>query len=126
MTHPLASALDATLRQIVREAMHETMREELPALLREALAEAAAAPATDSRVYLTTKEAAKMAGVSEGTIRTWISERTLPAVRVGRRFRIERRALDGYLAGCGDEGVDLEAHEREIFDKVRRRSSRSD
>jgi len=49
--------------------------------------------------YLTVKETADLLGVSAQTIRQYIKNGTLPAIKIGD-YRISRKALDE-LAGCG-------------------------
>ena len=49
--------------------------------------------------YLRVKEAAKMLGYSEDTIRNWInrSKNPLPATKAGRDWLIKRTDLDAFL-----------------------------
>jgi len=61
-------------------------------------------PPTTSDEFLTVDEVAETLRVNPQTVRNWISDGTLPAVRVGRRIRITRRDLDrvmeqGYRPG---------------------------
>ncbi len=54
--------------------------------------------------FLTVAEVAEMLKLNQQTVRNWIDQGSLPAVRVGRRVRIKRsdleRVLDeGYSAG---------------------------
>jgi excisionase family DNA binding protein len=56
--------------------------------------------------YLTVAEVAGMLKLNQQTVRNWIDQGSLPAVRVGRRVRIkrsdfERVVADGYQAGSG-------------------------
>jgi excisionase family DNA binding protein len=56
--------------------------------------------------YLTVAEVAEKLKLNQQTVRNWIDQGSLPAVRVGRRVRIKRsdfeRVLDeGYSAGTG-------------------------
>src|SRR3981081_3142165 len=58
--------------------------------------------------YLTVAEVAQLLSVNQQTVRNWIDQRSLPAVRVGRRVRIKRSDLervlaDGYSAGAATE-----------------------
>lgn len=44
-------------------------------------------------------EAAQLAGVTSRTIRRWLAEGYLPAVKVGGRWRISQETLDRLLRG---------------------------
>ena len=48
--------------------------------------------------YLTVKEIADRLKLNQQTIRNWIDEEKLPAVRIGRRVRVRRVDLDAMLA----------------------------
>lgn len=59
--------------------------------------------------FLTVAEVAELLKLNQQTIRNWIDQGSLPAVRVGRRVRIRRSDLDqilssGYRAGAGQLG----------------------
>jgi excisionase family DNA binding protein len=61
--------------------------------------------------YLTVAEVAELLKLNQQTVRNWIDQGSLPALRVGRRVRIKRsdlaRILDeGYSAGHGHAGQD--------------------
>jgi len=54
--------------------------------------------------FLTVAEVAEMLKLNQQTVRNWIDQGSLPALRVGRRVRIKRSDLervlaDGYSAG---------------------------
>jgi excisionase family DNA binding protein len=54
--------------------------------------------------FLTVAEVAEMLKLNQQTVRNWIDQGSLPALRVGRRVRIKRSDLDrlldeGYRAG---------------------------
>ena len=56
--------------------------------------------------FLTVAEVAGLLKLNQQTVRNWIDQGSLPAVRVGRRVRIRRSDLerlldDGYSAGAG-------------------------
>jgi excisionase family DNA binding protein len=56
--------------------------------------------------FLTVAEVAEMLKLNQQTVRNWIDQGSLPAVRVGRRVRIKRADLarvinDGYSGGSG-------------------------
>jgi excisionase family DNA binding protein len=48
--------------------------------------------------FLTVKEVAEHLKLNQQTVRNWIDDRQLPAVRVGRRVRVRRADLDEMLA----------------------------
>lgn len=59
--------------------------------------------------YLTVAEVAQLLKLNQQTVRNWIDQGSLPALRVGRRVRIKRSDLervlaDGYNAGSAAEG----------------------
>jgi excisionase family DNA binding protein len=59
--------------------------------------------------FLTVAEVAEMLKLNQQTVRNWIDQGSLPAVRVGRRVRIRRSDLDrklddGYMAGGASAG----------------------
>ncbi len=69
--------------------------------------------------YLTVAEVAGMLKLNQQTVRNWIDQGSLPAVRVGRRVRIkrsdfERVLADGYSAGSG-AGADSRSPNAEDF-----------
>jgi excisionase family DNA binding protein len=58
--------------------------------------------------YLTVAEVAQLLKLNQQTVRNWIDQGSLPALRVGRRVRIKRSDLervlaDGYSAGATAE-----------------------
>lgn len=50
-----------------------------------------------SRPFFTTHEVAELLKVSEATVRTWIHESELRAVRFGREFRIAVKDLEAFV-----------------------------
>jgi excisionase family DNA binding protein len=61
--------------------------------------------------YLTVAEVAGMLKLNQQTVRNWIDQGSLPALRVGRRVRIkrsdfERIVADGYRSGAGASARD--------------------
>ena len=55
--------------------------------------------------FLTVAEVAEMLKLNQQTVRNWIDQGSLPAVRVGRRVRIkrsdlERKLEEGYMPGA--------------------------
>ena|SRR5207302_1770709 len=61
--------------------------------------------------FLTVAEVAETLKLNQQTVRNWIDQGSLPAVRVGRRVRIkrsdfERVLAEGYIAGSGTAARD--------------------
>ena len=59
--------------------------------------------------FLTVAEVAQLLKLNQQTVRNWIDQGTLPAVRIGRRVRIKRSDFDriveeGYRPGSGAPG----------------------
>ncbi len=50
-----------------------------------------------SKPFLTTREIAELLKVSEATVRTWIHDRELRAIRVGREFRVAATDLEAFV-----------------------------
>ena len=78
------SGFESELRELIRGIV----REELDRAL------ADAKPTDD---YLSTKAAATLASVAEGTIRRWIREGRITGHRAGRVLRLRRSDLEGLL-----------------------------
>lgn len=57
----------------------------------------------DSACFLTVAEVAEMMRLSRMTVYRLVHGGELPAVRVGRSFRVPRDALDAYLASSSVE-----------------------
>jgi excisionase family DNA binding protein len=67
--------------------------------------------------FLTVAEVAEMLKLNQQTVRNWIDQGSLPALRVGRRVRIKRSDFEEVLArsytggagaGAGDAGPSAE------------------
>ena len=61
--------------------------------------------------FLTVAEVADMLKLNQQTVRNWIDQGSLPALKVGRRVRIKRSDLarvleQGYSAGAGSAPAD--------------------
>ena len=56
-------------------------------------------------VWLSGKQAAEHVGVSWPTLRQTIIEHTIPHVRLGRRWKIERSVLDEHLRQLARSGA---------------------
>ncbi|MFL5829063.1 MAG: helix-turn-helix domain-containing protein [Solirubrobacteraceae bacterium] len=55
--------------------------------------------------FLTVAEVAEMLKLNQQTVRNWIDQGSLPALRVGRRVRIRRSDLDRVLADSYSGGA---------------------
>lgn len=67
--------------------------------------------------FLTVAEIAETLKLNPQTIRNWIDQGDLPAVRVGkRRVRIKRTDLDAFIAS-GSSSEELEHPERQLVTK---------
>ena len=69
--------------------------------------------------FLTVAEVAEMLKLNQQTVRNWIDQGSLPAIRVGRRVRIRRSDFDrlleqGYTSG-GDSGGQMSESSAEDF-----------
>jgi excisionase family DNA binding protein len=69
-------------------------------------AHASGQPATLDDSFFTVAEVAEILKLNQQTVRNWIDQGSLPAVRVGRRVRIrrsdlERKIAEGSTAGSG-------------------------
>jgi len=63
-------------------------------------------PGDPEETYLTVAEVAGMLKLNQQTVRNWIDQGALPALRVGRRVRIKRSDFErvlaqSYTAGAG-------------------------
>jgi excisionase family DNA binding protein len=84
--------------------------------------------AEPDRPMLTVPEVAVRFQVTAQTIRNWVDHGTLPAVRVGRAFRIRPEAVDALLERASADSSSL-ATRRDLWDPTtttlpRRHSSR--
>lgn len=79
-------------------ALEAGLRELIAGIVREEVAKALA-KTTAPDEYLSTRGAAELAGVADGTIRRWIREGRLTGHRAGRVVRIKRADVERLLAG---------------------------
>ena len=49
--------------------------------------------------FLTVAEIAQILKLNQQTVRNWIDQETLPALRVGRRVRVRRADFDAFVEG---------------------------
>lgn len=92
-----ASALDATIRSIVRDVVREEIRAAFDERARLTTRNANASAGEGG--YLSITRAAALADVAAGTLRRWIKEGRIPVRRAGRVYRIARTDLDSFLRG---------------------------
>jgi excisionase family DNA binding protein len=59
--------------------------------------------------YWTVAELAQRLRLNEQTLRNWIDQGSLPAVRIGRRVRVLNSDFERLVAGGADEGPPAEA-----------------
>lgn len=50
-----------------------------------------------SKPFFTTHDVAELLKVSEATVRTWIHDGELRAIRVGREFRLAAKDLEAFV-----------------------------
>lgn len=86
---PTATSFDEMLRAMVRDIVREELARAKPA-------------ASDATAHLSTRAAARHAGVAMGTIRRWIHDGKLRELRAGRHLRVRRVDVDALLAGEHD------------------------
>jgi excisionase family DNA binding protein len=70
--------------------------------------------------FLTVAEIAELLKLNQQTLRNWIEQGQLPAVRIGRRVRIrrsdfERLVQEGYSGGAGKSGAQPQGPTAEDF-----------
>lgn len=61
-----------------------------------------------SKPFMTTHEIAELLKVSEATVRTWIHEKKLRAVRFGREFRVPFKDLEAFVNAHATRPADWE------------------
>lgn len=94
--------LEEHIQAVVRQAVADAMREARP--------QERAKPGLPS--YLSIKQAAEVAGVSDETVAGWLTRGELPTHWAGRRRRVRLDELERYLAQ-GSRGRELSPRERE-------------
>ncbi len=58
-----------------------------------------------SKPFMTTHEIVELLEVSEATVRTWIHEGELRAIRVGREFRVAATDLEAFVNAHATESA---------------------
>lgn len=113
---------DKTLDLAFRELVRDVVREEI----RAALEKPGPPPSANANGdYLSVGEAARVAGVAEGTIRSWCRQGRLVPYRAGRVYRVKRGDLEMFLRGSGVQAafVDLDARASELLARARKRAA---
>ena len=90
MSGHIQSPVELGLRALIADIVREVFRDELHKL---------AGPRQDD--YLSTRSAAELADVADGTIRRWIREGRLPPHRAGRLVRVCRADLERMMKDGG-------------------------
>ena len=124
--------LDALLRELAREAATEcaaALRRDLRQALAEERARQLPAGAGADVGYVSVKEAAKIAGVHESTIRGWLKDAKLRAYQPEPRIlRVRIDELHAVMAGRQRAGnadvIDLDARVRELSARAAKFNSR--
>lgn len=60
--------------------------------------------------YLTTKQAAELLQVSERTVRSWVADKKIPAVKVGHTLRIPEKQFTLFLENATQQVQTDPAH----------------
>jgi excisionase family DNA binding protein len=120
----MSNSIEDTLRALVRDTVRDIVRDELRA---HGLAPGSAAPAASSGspTYVSTQQAAQIAGVHAATIRDWVHRGLIHGHRAGRLLRIDRAELLAMMHRTGASPtapVDIDARADEIL--ARRRTPR--
>ncbi len=111
--------MDTAIREAVRQVMKEAIGE-----LKEALAAMPGRRATDE--FWPVRKAAKVAGVSDWTVREWIKEGRLKSYGAGRVLRLRRSEFEAFLSKRAAEpaNVDPEDLARQILERQKSKGRR--
>lgn len=119
----MSATFEDTLRAIVREAVREELRAHGVG------AQPAKQPGpADALVFVSTKQAAQIAGVHVATIRDWVQRALLRGHRAGRLLRVDRAELLAMMTSAKSDApaaVNLDERAEEILAKPRRGPGRS-
>ena len=112
--------MDTAIKEAVRSAMKEEMRE-----LKDALAAMPGRRPTDE--FWPVKKAARVAGVSEWTVREWIQSGRLRSYGAGRVLRLKRSEFETFLTARQHEApskVDPDDVARQILERQKMKGRR--
>jgi len=113
--------LEDIIRSMLRDEVRSAVRDELRSAFEEALR---TVKPTSGQEFLSVKEASRVAGVSAGTVRTWIQKGHLRRFGEGRVVRIRREELIQWLAsGDGRSGAEDVSWEQQAAAILGRRRS---
>lgn len=123
----MTASFEDTLRAIVRDAVRDVVRDELRA--HSLGAQPADQPAqSGTPVYVSTKQAAQIAGVYVVTIRDRVQRALLRGHRAGRLLRVDRAELIAMVTSAridAPAAVNLDERAEEILARPRRGPVRS-
>lgn len=88
----MEAALRELLREVVRDEVRAVLREELQAVMC-----GTARGASQAAAYLTTEDAAAIARVEPATVREWVRRGDLRRHQAGRELRVRRDELEAFL-----------------------------
>jgi excisionase family DNA binding protein len=124
-------SIDELLRRLVREVVADeirrALRDELPPQLQHAVEDVLARRHGPARAeFISPRRAAEILGLAPRTIWRLVASGSLPASRIGRRYRIRVEELDRFAARVmtTPDAMDLDADAKDILADVRARSSR--
>lgn len=75
-------------------------------------------PTSDNRL-LTVHDVARTLAVSPHTIYSWVAQRRIPFLKVGRLLRFDSRAIDAWLGQQGAGDAPIEPELRSELDRIR-------
>ena len=87
--------ISGPLRAEIKEIAKEAFREVLESINRNGIQ--GKKPSETAKPYVSAKEAGKLSGLGESTIRLYIRKRELKAHKVGSRVIIKKTDLEGFL-----------------------------
>ncbi len=109
------SPLDDALRGAIRAELNTLFEEKIRPLL-EAPSPKTAPARIDAPLYVSPAEAAKMVGVTAGTVQAWVRTKQLRGYKAGRLLRIKVEDLHEFMnRSVAGEVIDLDAAARRIM-----------
>jgi excisionase family DNA binding protein len=119
----MTSSLDEALRTLVRDVVREELRAQASATSRDTQE-----TSQQDAVYISTRQAAKIAGVHPATIRDWMHRGLLQEHHAGRELRVHSGELHALMRGAKkapSQVIDLDARADEILSRAKRRRGNS-
>ena len=113
--------LDDALRRIIHDELRAVLREELANLLPRAQPQPTRT--NDPNALLTVDDVAERCGVRVTTVRTWIKDGALAALRLsGRHYRMREADVEAFLSkqggGAAAAGADVNASVERVLAKM--------